>query len=60
MDWAVNQINRFLQDERGLEMVEWAVVGTAIVVAAALSFGPVGSAVSAAITSVTSYVTSGS
>ena len=56
----MSQISRFVRDERGLEMVEWAVVGTAIVIAAALSFGPVGSAVSTAIASVAGSVTSGS
>jgi hypothetical protein len=37
-------------------MVEWAVVGTAIVVGAAAVFTPLGQAVAAAITGVTTAV----
>jgi Flp pilus assembly pilin Flp len=55
-----NGIVRFLQDDQGLEMVEWAVVGTSIVVAAAFAFFPVGTAVSNGITALAGAVTSGS
>jgi Flp pilus assembly pilin Flp len=55
-----NGIVRFLQDDQGLEMVEWAVVGTAIVVAAAFAFFPVGAAVSGGINALADVVTSGS
>ena len=57
---AVQRIVRFLEDDQGLEMVEWAVVGTAIVVTAALAFGPLGTAVNNGITAVAGMVTSGS
>ncbi len=57
---AVQGIVRFLEDDQGLEMVEWAVVGTAIVVTAALAFGPLGTAVNNGITAVAGMVTSGS
>ena len=57
---AAQGIVRFLKDDQGLEMVEWAVVGTAIVVTAALAFGPLGTAVNNGITAVAGMVTSGS
>ena len=57
---AAQGIVRFLEDDQGLEMVEWAVVGTAIVVTAALAFGPLGTAVNNGITAVAGMVTSGS
>jgi pilus assembly protein Flp/PilA len=57
---AAQGIVRFIKDEQGLEMVEWAVVGTAIVVAAAASFLPLGTAVNNGIASLVGAVTSGS
>ena len=36
---------RFLKEELGLEMVEWAVVAVGIVIAAILVFGQIGSLV---------------
>jgi Flp pilus assembly pilin Flp len=53
-------IVRFIKDDQGLEMVEWAVVGTAIVVAAAFAFFPLGTAVSNGIGALAGVVTSGS
>jgi Flp pilus assembly pilin Flp len=53
---SIRHIERFLQADDGLEMVEWAVVGTAIVVAAAAVFTPLGTAVVSAIGAVTSAV----
>lgn len=52
-----NGIKRFVREDEGLEMVEWAVVGSAIVITAALAFGPLGTAVSNAMTTIQGYVT---
>ena len=41
----LNQIKMFMLDESGLETVEWAVVGGIIVIATALTFTAVGTAV---------------
>jgi len=41
-------------------MVEWAVVGSAIVITAALAFGPLGTAVAGAMGTIAGYVTTGS
>ena len=41
----LNQIKKFMLDESGLETVEWAVVGGIIVIATAVTFGLVGTAV---------------
>jgi Flp pilus assembly pilin Flp len=54
---SLRHIERFLQAEDGLEMVEWAVVGTGIIVAAAAVLTPLGQAVVTAITGVTGAVT---
>jgi Flp pilus assembly pilin Flp len=55
-----NEIKRFVRDDDGLEMVEWAVVGSAIVITAALAFGPLGTAVANAMGVIAGYVTTGS
>ena len=55
-----NEIKRFVRDDDGLEMVEWAVVGSAIVITAALAFGPLGTAVASAMGVVAGYITTGS
>jgi Flp pilus assembly pilin Flp len=51
-----NAIKRFIRDEAGLEMVEWAVVGTAIVITAAAVFLPLGQAVSDAMSTIAGYI----
>jgi len=50
------KIVRFVREDEGLEMVEWAVVGSAIVIAAALAFVPLGQAVAAAMAAIQGYV----
>ena len=55
-----NKIKRFVCGDEGLEMVEWAVVGSAIVITAALAFGPLGTAVASAMGVVAGYITTGS
>jgi Flp pilus assembly pilin Flp len=40
----LNQIKKFMQDDSGLETVEWAIVGGLIVVITALVFGDIGGA----------------
>jgi pilus assembly protein Flp/PilA len=52
-----NAVRRFMRDEAGLEMVEWAVVGTAIVITAAAVFTPLGTAVANAMTAITTSIT---
>jgi Flp pilus assembly pilin Flp len=52
-----NEIKRFARDDEGLEMVEWAVVGTAIVITAAFAFLPLGQAVAGAMQTIAGYVT---
>jgi len=58
MLWS--KIMRFVCGDEGLEMVEWAVVGSAIVITAALAFGPLGTAVASAMGVVAGYITTGS
>jgi Flp pilus assembly pilin Flp len=41
----LNQIKKFMQDDSGLETVEWAVVGGIIVALTAVAFTAVGDAV---------------
>ena len=41
----LNQIKKFMLGESGLETVEWAVVGGIIVIATAVTFTAVGTAV---------------
>ena len=53
---AAKGIVQFIKDDQGLEMVEWAVVGTAIVVAAAAAFFPLGAAVNGGINILTGVV----
>jgi Flp pilus assembly pilin Flp len=57
---AARGIVRLVEDDQGLEMVEWAVVGTAIVVAAAFAFPLLGAAVSGGINALAGIVTPGS
>jgi Flp pilus assembly pilin Flp len=52
----VEFIKRFVKEDDGLEMVEWAVVGSTIVVVAALAFIPLGEAVTAAMGTIAGYV----
>ena len=51
-----NEIKRFVRDDDGLEMVEWAVVGSAIVITAAFAFLPLGQAVAGAMATIETYV----
>jgi Flp pilus assembly pilin Flp len=52
-----NEIKRFVRDDDGLEMVEWAVVGSAIVITAAFAFLPLGQATAAAMSQIAGYIT---
>jgi Flp pilus assembly pilin Flp len=51
-----NAVRRFVRDEAGLEMVEWAVVGTAIIITAAAVFLPLGEAVRDAMSTIAGYI----
>jgi len=52
----LNQIFRFSREEHGLTMVEYAVAGALIAVAATLAFQSLGSAVSSKIDAITSTI----
>jgi Flp pilus assembly pilin Flp len=51
-----NAVRSFVRDEAGLEMVEWAVVGTAIIITAAVVFLPLGEAVRDAMSTIAGYI----
>jgi pilus assembly protein Flp/PilA len=51
------QIMKFLRDEDGLTMVEYAVAGGLITLGAVVAFGNLGSAVSTKITAISTTVT---
>lgn len=52
----LNQISRLGRDEHGLTMVEYAVAGALIAVAATVAFQSLGSAVSTKIEAITSTI----
>ena len=49
-------IKRFVRDEQGLETVEWAVVGTAVVIAAITAFQLLGTNTSTAMQTIANAV----
>ncbi|MEY4684609.1 MAG: Flp/Fap pilin component, partial [Pseudomonadota bacterium] len=51
-----SQIRRFGREDQGLTMVEYAVAGALIAVAATVAFQSLGSAVASKITSITSTI----
>jgi pilus assembly protein Flp/PilA len=54
-----NALRAFLRDERGLTMVEYAVAGSLITLAASLAFTNLGTAVSTAIGNIVAVVNGG-
>lgn len=53
-------IERFMREEDGLETVEWAVVGTAVVIAAIAAFQALGTNTNAAMQSIAQQIPAGS
>ena len=53
-------IKRLLREDEGLETVEWAIVGTLVVIAAIVAFGQVGAGVNAAMTTISNAIGTGS
>ncbi len=47
----ISSIKRFMQDDSGLETVEWAIVGGIVVAVGAALFGTIGADVSRGLTS---------
>jgi Flp pilus assembly pilin Flp len=45
----MNMIKRFVREDDGMEMVEWAIVGVVFALAAALFWGDLGTAVDTAL-----------
>jgi Flp pilus assembly pilin Flp len=54
-----NAIKRFVKDEAGLETVEWAVVGTLVVIAAIIAFTQLGANTNAAMTNIANTIPPG-
>ena len=54
-----NGIKRFVRDESGLETVEWAVVGTAVVIAAISAFQQLGTNTNTAMTNIAAAIPAG-
>jgi Flp pilus assembly pilin Flp len=54
-----NAIKRFARDEQGLETVEWAVVGTLVVIAAIVAFTTLGTNTDAAMTNIANTIPPG-
>ncbi len=54
-----NGIKQFVREEQGLETVEWAVVGTAVVIAAIAAFQLLGQNTSAAMQSIATQIPAG-
>jgi len=52
----MNKIMRFIKDEEGLEMVEYAIIGGIISVAAIIAIGLIGTAVSTKFTAIQNAV----
>lgn len=52
-------IKRFVLDEEGLETVEWAVVGTLVVIAAIIAFTQLGQNTDAAMTNIANTIPPG-
>ena len=55
-----NGIKRFLNDESGMEMVEWTIVATVFAVTAAAFWGQLGDAIDNALQSVVTTINAGS
>ena len=53
-------LKRFLRDETGLELSEYAVAAALVAITAVLAFEALGGAISAKITELTGYIVSGS
>ncbi len=53
MEW----IKKFFKEEEGTETVEWAILAGLLLIVAVGAWGPLGTAVNAAITAVTGAIT---
>jgi Flp pilus assembly pilin Flp len=54
-----NKIQKFMRDEDGLETVEWAVVGTAVVIVAIAAFQLLGTNTNAAMNTIATSIPAG-
>ena len=54
-----NRIQKFMRDEDGLETVEWAVVGTAVVIVAIGAFQLLGTNTSTAMNTIAATIPAG-
>jgi Flp pilus assembly pilin Flp len=54
-----NALKQFARDEQGLETVEWAVVGTLVVIAAIVAFTTLGTNTDAAMTNIANTIPPG-
>ena len=54
-----NGIKRLLREDDGLETVEWAIVGTLVVIAAIVAFTAVGTNTNAAMTNIANTIPPG-
>ena len=54
------KIQKFMRDEDGLETVEWAVVGTAVVIVAIVAFQLLGTNTSNAMNAIATQIPAGS
>jgi Flp pilus assembly pilin Flp len=54
-----NSVKRFALGEEGLETVEWAVVGTLVVIAAIVAFGTLGTNTNTAMTNIANTIPPG-
>ena len=57
LKWS--SIKSFVLDEQGLETVEWAVVGTLVVIAAIIAFTQLGANTNAAMTNIANTIPPG-
>lgn len=56
----MNLFKRFIREEDGMEMVEWAIVGVVFAVAAALFWGDLATSVDGALGLIETTISSGS
>ena len=56
----LDAIKRFVREDDGLETVEWAVVGTAVVIAAIAAFQTLGTNTNTAMSTIAASIPAGS
>jgi pilus assembly protein Flp/PilA len=57
MNHMLSKLSRFIRDEEGLELSEYAVAGSLIVLGTVLAFTALGDAITAAIDAITAAIT---